>query len=85
RHQATAENVLSGWHGHAAPFAFETDFRPADGTKVPVSLSHVLHADTRSGTAHGYPYDDVADGSTYIEDTAPTATRLRLTPFTDAA
>ncbi|MEV4469942.1 kynureninase [Nonomuraea sp. NPDC049504] len=43
RHQATAENVLSGWHGHAAPFAFETDFRPADGMRrFVVSTPHVL-------------------------------------------
>ncbi|MEV4798434.1 beta-1,3-glucanase family protein [Nonomuraea sp. NPDC049421] len=47
--------------------------------------ARVLHANTRSGKAYGYPYDDVADGSTYIEDTAPTAIRLRLTPFNDAA
>ena len=29
--------------------------------------------------------DDVADGSTYVEDHAPTAIRLRLTPFNSAA
>ncbi|MEV4806420.1 kynureninase [Nonomuraea sp. NPDC049421] len=43
RHQAMAENVLSGWHGHAAPFAFETDYRPADGMRrFVVSTPHVL-------------------------------------------
>ena len=31
RHQATATPVLSGWFGHAVPFAFEEDYRPADG------------------------------------------------------
>ena len=30
RHQA-ASPVLSGWFGHAAPFAFEEDYRPAEG------------------------------------------------------
>ncbi|WP_435876027.1 kynureninase [Nonomuraea fuscirosea] len=43
RHQATAENVLSGWHGHAEPFAFEEDFRPAEGIRrFAVSTPHVL-------------------------------------------
>ena len=30
-HQAEARNPLSGWFAHAAPFAFEPGFRPADG------------------------------------------------------
>ena len=31
RHQAEAHQPLSGWMGHAAPFAFEGAYRPADG------------------------------------------------------
>ncbi|MEN9773887.1 MAG: hypothetical protein RL322_957 [Pseudomonadota bacterium] len=31
RHLATVQQPLSGWLGHAAPFAFEPDYRPADG------------------------------------------------------
>ncbi|KUR70487.1 kynureninase [Novosphingobium fuchskuhlense] len=31
RHQAAAMPVLSGWMGHAEPFAFEDDYRPAAG------------------------------------------------------
>ena len=31
RHLEAARNPLSGWMGHQAPFAFETDYRPADG------------------------------------------------------
>ncbi len=31
RHQAAAMPVLSGWMGHAAPFAFEDGYRAADG------------------------------------------------------
>ena len=27
----TATPILSGWFGHASPFAFEEDYRPADG------------------------------------------------------
>src|ERR1700719_2643828 len=32
-HQATAQHPLSGWWGHAAPFAFDRDFRPDAGMK----------------------------------------------------
>ncbi len=31
RHQVKAVSPLSGWLGHAAPFAFDLDYRPADG------------------------------------------------------
>lgn len=31
RHQAAARQPLSGWWGHAAPFAMDPTFRPADG------------------------------------------------------
>lgn len=31
RHQAHVTQPLSGWLGHAAPFAFEASYRPADG------------------------------------------------------
>ncbi len=31
RHQAAARSPLTGWLGHAAPFAFDLDYRPADG------------------------------------------------------
>ncbi|GAA2845620.1 kynureninase [Streptosporangium fragile] len=43
RHQAEAEHILTGWHGHAAPFAFEPGFRPAEGIRrFTVSTPHVL-------------------------------------------
>src|SRR6202011_682019 len=32
-HQATAQHPLSGWWGHAAPFAFDRDFRPDPGIR----------------------------------------------------
>ena len=32
-HQADAQQPLSGWWGHAAPFAFDRDFRPHQGIK----------------------------------------------------
>ncbi|SIO27547.1 Kynureninase [Rhodovulum sp. ES.010] len=31
RHAATARPALSGWLGHAAPFAFEQSYRPGEG------------------------------------------------------
>ena len=31
RHQDVARPALSGWMGHAAPFAFDLDYRPGDG------------------------------------------------------
>ena len=31
RHQQAAEQPLTGWFGHAEPFAFEPGYRPADG------------------------------------------------------
>ncbi|SEO98126.1 Kynureninase [Salinihabitans flavidus] len=33
RHQAEARQPLSGWWGHAAPFAFEAEFRPVEGIR----------------------------------------------------
>ncbi len=30
RHQGQVQQPLTGWWGHAAPFAFERDYRPAD-------------------------------------------------------
>ena len=31
RHQAGLDQPLTGWHGHARPFDFEPDYRPAPG------------------------------------------------------
>ncbi len=31
RHQNSAQSPLSGWMGHAAPFEFSPDYRPAEG------------------------------------------------------
>lgn len=31
RHQARAASPLTGWLGHEAPFAFDVDYRPAEG------------------------------------------------------
>jgi kynureninase len=33
RHQAAARSPLSGWMGHARPFAFTDDYQPSDGIR----------------------------------------------------
>jgi kynureninase len=33
RHQAAARQPLTGWMGHASPFAFDLDYRPAEGIR----------------------------------------------------
>ncbi|MGR3875010.1 glycoside hydrolase family 64 protein [Streptomyces graminifolii] len=40
-----------------------------------------VHAATADGKAYGFAFDDVADFASYVQDTAPTAIRLTLTPF----
>ncbi len=37
RHQATIQSPLNGWMGHAAPFEFGDDFRPAAGIRAQVT------------------------------------------------
>lgn len=39
RHQAAAEQPLTGWLGHASPFDFDIQFRPADGIRRQVCSS----------------------------------------------
>ena len=43
RHQEAATQPLSGWHGHADPFAFTPDYAPAPGiTRFLVGTPHLL-------------------------------------------
>jgi kynureninase len=43
RHHAAMQPVLTGWFGHAAPFAFEQSWRPADGVvKLAVGTPPIL-------------------------------------------
>ncbi|HEY4943226.1 MAG TPA: kynureninase [Rhizomicrobium sp.] len=43
RHHAAIQPVLTGWFGHAAPFAFEQSWRPADGiVKLAVGTPPIL-------------------------------------------
>ncbi|EON22727.1 kynureninase [Nocardioides sp. CF8] len=42
-HQAAATQPLSGWHGHADPFAFTPDYEPAPGiSRFLVGTPHLL-------------------------------------------
>jgi kynureninase len=43
KHHAAMKPVLTGWFGHAAPFAFESGYRPADGiVKMAVGTPPIL-------------------------------------------
>ena len=43
--------------------------------------SRVIHQNTVDGKAYGFPFDDVGDFASYIQDNAPTGMTLTLTPF----
>lgn len=40
-----------------------------------------MHAHTKDGKAYGFAFDDVAGFASYIQDNAPTAIEITLTPF----
>ncbi|GGN79102.1 glycosyl hydrolase [Streptomyces albiflavescens] len=50
-------------------------------TELTNHYSKAIHAATEDGKAYGFAFDDVADFASYIQDTAPSAIRLTLTPF----
>ncbi|MEV0346805.1 beta-1,3-glucanase family protein [Nonomuraea sp. NPDC050680] len=54
-------------------------------TSVSNHYARVLHENTRDHKAYGFPFDDVANYASYVQDLAPTALRLRLTPFDGTA
>ncbi|MFI5758546.1 beta-1,3-glucanase family protein [Streptomyces sp. NPDC051569] len=43
--------------------------------------SRVIHENSVNGKAYGFPFDDVGDQASYIQDNAPRAMTLTLTPF----
>ncbi|SCG38375.1 beta-1,3-glucanase family protein [Micromonospora rifamycinica] len=43
--------------------------------------SRVLHRHSADGRAYGFPFDDVADDASYIQDVAPSEMVITLTPF----
>ncbi|MCA2223155.1 beta-1,3-glucanase family protein [Nonomuraea aurantiaca] len=54
-------------------------------TSVSNHYARVLHENTRDHKAYGFPFDDVANYASYVQDLAPTSLRLRLTPFNGTA
>ena len=60
------------------PTADPAEFYPTELTN---HYAKAMHAATEDGRAYGFAFDDVADFASYIQDTAPTALRLTLTPF----
>jgi len=60
---------------------------PAKYYQAPITnhYSRVIHANTVDGKAYGFPFDDVGDFASYVQDSAPTGLTLTLTPFTGTA
>ncbi|MFE1291059.1 glycoside hydrolase family 64 protein [Streptomyces sp. NPDC058751] len=56
---------------------------PADfyRTELTNHYSKAVHAATEDGKAYGFAFDDVADFASFIQDGAPKAIRLTLSPF----
>jgi len=72
RHQACARNPLSGWWGHAAPFAFDRDFRPDAGIKsflcgTPPIIS-LRGVDAALDTLHGIEVKAMREKSLALTD-----------------
>lgn len=56
---------------------------PADFYQDPTTnhYSRIIHENTADGHAYGFPFDDVSGFSSFIQDTAPNAITVTLTPF----
>jgi hypothetical protein len=50
-------------------------------TGVSNHYARILHEHMVDGRAYGFPFDDVAEKASYIEDPAPRQIWIRLTPF----
>jgi hypothetical protein len=66
---------------HNHPDQPTTDQSTFYTTPVTNHYARALHENTRDHKAYGFPFDDVANYASYVQDTSPTAIRLRLTPF----
>lgn len=51
------------------------------GDDVTNHYAKVMHDNTVDGKAYGFPFDDVAGRASYIQDSAPSALTVTLTPF----
>lgn len=62
RHAGKVSTVLSGWHGHAAPFAFDLDYRPNPGAeRLRVGTPPVLQFAALSAALDVWDMADMAD------------------------
>jgi hypothetical protein len=59
---------------------------PATFYRTPVTnhYSRVLHENATNGKAYGFAFDDVVDFASYLQDLAPRAITVTLTPFGSA-
>ncbi len=61
RHQGDFDQPLSGWHGHATPFAMAPDFAPADGiARGRVGTPPLLSMLALEAALHAYDGESVA-------------------------
>ena len=62
RHADTARPALSGWLGHAAPFAFDLDYRPAGGIeRMRVGTPPILQLAALDAALDVWDMADIAD------------------------
>lgn len=62
RHQDAATQPLSGWHGHAVPFAFTPGYEPAPGiTRFLVGTPHLLSYAALEASLEMWDRVDMAD------------------------
>ncbi len=62
RHAGKVATILSGWHGHDAPFAFDLDYRPNPGAeRMRVGTPPVLQMAALSTALDVWDMADIAD------------------------
>ncbi|APU19212.1 glycoside hydrolase family 64 protein [Actinoalloteichus sp. GBA129-24] len=66
---------------HDNPVAPSTDASSFYRTPVSNHYSRVLHENAVDGRSYGFPFDDVAEFASYVQDHAPTGITVTLTPF----
>jgi len=62
KHLDAIQPALSGWHGHEAPFAFDLDYRPAEGiTRMRIGTPSVLQMAALEAALDVWDHADIAD------------------------
>jgi hypothetical protein len=65
----------------SAPNQPDTDPGTFYADQVTNHYSRVMHANSQDGRAYGFPFDDVANFASYVQDTSPSSITVTLTPF----